>query len=172
MALIDGAPMIAWSAAALERGCAAIAINASPDAQAAAFAAARGLTLLPDPPGFPAGPLSGVAAGLRWARTRGAAAIVTAPCDTPHLPDDFVERLLSAPPVLVVVAATSDGPHPLCALWRVEVLPALEAQLATGRHGAVRAFAAAQAGLSVPFDDARAFANINSEAELPSRGRA
>ena len=52
-------------------------------------------TCLPDPPGSADGPLSGVLEGLRWAtRMKGGEALVTAPCDTPFLPADYVRRMM------------------------------------------------------------------------------
>ena len=50
------------------RSCAAVAVNTRPGTQAEALAQAAGLPVLHDAPGDAAGPLSGVKAGLVWAR--------------------------------------------------------------------------------------------------------
>src|SRR5262245_4773422 len=56
----------------------------------------RFVPALPDPAGTPAGAMSGVLAGLEWAEFIGARWLVTAPCDTPLLPEDFSVRLVEA----------------------------------------------------------------------------
>jgi molybdopterin-guanine dinucleotide biosynthesis protein A len=164
MAELDGRPMIAAVADRLMRGCAAVAVNAPPGSGAAAWAAAHGFALAPDREGDPDGPLSGVRAGLAWARGQGGQWLVTAPCDTPFLPQDYVARLASggAP----AVAETAEGGQWLCALWPVAALEPLERWLASG-HGKVEAFLDACGAARVRFDDASAFANVNRPEDLP-----
>jgi molybdopterin-guanine dinucleotide biosynthesis protein A len=171
VAPLGGEPMITGSIACLATACAEVAVNAPAGSGAAAFAASRGLTILPDAAGDPAGPLAGVAMGLRWAKAKSASRLVTVPCDTPRLPPDLVARLISAPQAPVVAAETADGPHPLCALWSVDLLVDLEALLAAGRHGRVQDFLADRAARYVRFDEAAAFANINTPAELAAEGQ-
>lgn len=160
---VGGRPMIAAVAQVLARGGAAVAVNAPDGSGAAAWARGEGLELVPDRPGDPDGPLSGVRAGLEWARARGAEWLVTAPCDTPRLPDDYVARL--AAPGLPAAAETVEGGHWLCAIWRVSDLEALERWLARG-HGKVEAFLEACAAARVRFDDPAAFANVNRPQDL------
>jgi molybdopterin-guanine dinucleotide biosynthesis protein A len=164
LAEVDGRPMIAAVAAVLARGCAAVAVNAPEGSGAAAFAQASGFELVSDLAGDPDGPLAGVRAGLLWARSRGARALVTAPCDLPFLPQDYVERLAQAGGT--AVAETPDGGHWLCALWSLELLEPLERRLAGGGHGPVRAFLAECGASRVAFDRPEAFANVNLPGDL------
>src|SRR5689334_23373453 len=83
LAVLDGETLAGRMARLLGAHCSHVALSAN--------APLPGIDLptLPDPPGAQAGPLSGVLAGLRWAKSLGAQWLVTAPCDTPLLPDVF-----------------------------------------------------------------------------------
>ena len=115
------------------------------------------------------GPLAGLMAGLQHCDTPW---LVTVPCDTPHFPEDLVVRLAAAAAeaaVPVALAATREGDElraqPVFALVRADLLDSLVAYMDRGgrkvlpwlqQHGAVE----------VPFDDAQAFFNANTAAEL------
>jgi molybdenum cofactor guanylyltransferase len=159
-----GRPLIAHVRDALAP-CAAVAVSARDDSGAAAWAAVRGLEVLPDPPGAPDGPLSGVREGLRWARRRGAVVLATAPCDTPRLPQDVVPRLAAAlhSGTGGAMAETADGLQPLVAVWQVgPALEALERLMRDGAHPPVRDLLAAVGGERVRFDPAWLFDNLNT----------
>ncbi len=167
MAVLEGRPLIAHVADALAAGCEALAVNAPLQRQAAAWARAAGRPLLPDPPGAPDGPLTGVLEGLRWAATRGCDALATAPCDTPRLPADLTARLAEAlGEVPAAVARTSEGVQPLCALWRVSLAGPMAQALAQG-HPSVRRWLSGIGAVEVAFPDAAAFANVNTPSDLP-----
>lgn len=161
VAVVEGAPMIARVAAVLRSEAAALAVNATERSGAAAWAREQGLSVLPDAPGAAYGPLSGVLAGLEWAQAQGADVLVTAPCDTPWLPQDMVDRLVAglgdAP---AAAATTADGSHPLCTAWRTSLLPRLRETLRSG-HPSVRDWLAEVGAAPVRFDDAPAFSNLN-----------
>src|SRR6478735_2599010 len=89
-----GRPLLLWAVERLGQVCSRVAVNARPGTEAAALTQSLRLQLLHDAPGDPDGPLSGVKAGLQWAREAGAAALAVCPCDVPLLPDDLHERLL------------------------------------------------------------------------------
>src|SRR5215475_10070255 len=95
VAMLGGEPLLMWAVKRLQRNCSAVAVNARPGTEAEALARAEGLIVLHDAPGDPAGPLSGVKAGLAWARELGATALAVSPCDVPLLPDDLFARLIS-----------------------------------------------------------------------------
>ncbi len=164
-----GRPLIAHGQRALAP-CAAMAVSAREDSGAAAWAAVRGLEVLPDPPGAPDGPLSGLREGLRWARRRGMPLLATVPCDMPRLPDDVVPRLeaaLLAQPGGGAAAETEGGLQPLVALWRVtSALAALERLMQDGAHPPVRDLLAAVEGTRVRFEPAFLFANVNAPEDL------
>lgn len=128
-----------------------------------------GVPVWPDPlPDYP-GPLGGLLAGLEHAATP---YLVSVPCDTPNFPADLVVRLaaaMSAADAEIAMAATlEDGEmrkQPVFSLLRIDLLESLVAFLNggerkidrwTGRHRCVE----------VPFEDAAAFHNANTRAEL------
>ncbi len=88
--------------------------------------------------------------------------LCTAPCDTPHLPADLVSRLAKHADSRGSVARTSDGLQPLCALWPVSVLDTKDRWAGLT---APRAALAAIGAVEVDFEDASAFANLNTPQE-------
>jgi molybdenum cofactor guanylyltransferase len=120
------------------------------------------------------GPLAGLETGMRRCAT---SLLVTAPCDSPFLPADLVDRLwhaLNAHGADLALAETEEAedggtprvqPQPVFALVKTAVLPQLSAYLAGGGrrmdgwYGAIKV-------VRVRFDDAGAFRNINTLHEL------
>jgi molybdopterin-guanine dinucleotide biosynthesis protein A len=169
LAELGGRSLLQASSAVLAAGCARVAVNAPEDGDIAEAARELGLEVLPDPPGAPDGPLAGVLAGLRWAKARGAGRLATAPCDTPFLPADLVARLAAALDAghAVAVAEAPDGQHPLCGIWRTDLIAPLADLLAAGAHPPVRGALDRLGGASIAtFPDAHAFFNINTRADL------
>lgn len=125
-------------------------------------------------PGFP-GPLAGLLAGLRHAST---AFVLSAPCDTPNLPEDLASRLaqtLEAHGADIATVSTKDAQgiasiHPVCALLRASLADDLAAFLEAGERK-VRAWYARHRTVEVAFPDERAFYNINSLQELAALER-
>jgi molybdopterin-guanine dinucleotide biosynthesis protein A len=119
-----------------------------------------------------AGPLAGLHAGLMHAEHP---LVATVPCDSPFLPFDLVSRLnqaLDAGRHDLAVARTDHQPHPVFALTRRSVLPHLARFLAAGGRK-IDAWYASLKTVEVPFDDeAEAFRNINTAAELAAAGGA
>jgi len=132
--------------------------------------AARGVRVVADPgQDFP-GPLAGMLAGLRAARTPWLAVV---PCDAPLLPSDLVERLaldLAGAPGAVVERDRGGGGRglePVFCLLSTRLADDLERCLAEGSRK-VEGWLMRHA-TPVPFnraDDAAAFANFNTLAEL------
>jgi molybdenum cofactor guanylyltransferase len=146
-----------------------ISANRHPDVYAA-LGAPFGATVVADTlPGFP-GPLAGLLAGLRAAST---AFVLSAPCDSPGLPDDLAARLAEAlaahdADIATVTTINSDGItsiHPVFALLRVSLADDLSAFLDAGERK-VRAWYARHKTVEVAFSNERAFYNINSLQEL------
>src|SRR5262249_38575950 len=133
----------------------------------ATLAQKLGFAVAPDASGDPAGPLSGIKAALRWAKSRSADLVFIAPCDTPLLPADIFWRLRAAmDDAPVAVAETMDGLHPLCGVWRTGALPSLEQALAAGKHPPVRNVLDGLGARRAYFNDPRPFANINTPDDL------
>jgi molybdopterin-guanine dinucleotide biosynthesis protein A len=125
--------------------------------------------LLPDPPGTPQGPLAGIAAGLAWAEAEAADWLVTTTCDVPLIPADMAIHLIEAAQATgarLAIVRTSEGSHPLCAVWRPQLRSVLTKALATGNHPAVRQFAADMDAVEVAFPQREHFFNINTVADL------
>jgi len=121
--------------------------------------------LVPDHPG----PLAGLLAGLKHCPTAWLQAV---PCDTPAFPADLVARLAtaaSAEGADVAMAATLEDdrvqPQPVFCLVRRTLETDLAAFIAEG-GASPRAWAARHRTALVPFDDAAAFANANTLADL------
>ncbi len=123
-----GKPLIAHAIDRLRPQVAQFAISVNGDA---ALFAPFGLTLLRDADERRPGPLAGVCAGLAWAQTAQADALVTSPCDTPFAPRDLVARLLGANGGEAAVAASAAGVEPLFALWPTHCFAAARAALAS-----------------------------------------
>ena len=99
---------------------------------------------------------------------------VTAPCDSPFLPADLVERLyrgLTQADAELAVARTFDQPHPVFCLCRRDVLAHLDEFLAGGGRKIDFWYATLKV-VEVQFDDEEdAFRNINTRDELDDVGR-
>jgi molybdopterin-guanine dinucleotide biosynthesis protein A len=130
-----------------------------------------GCSVVPDRVGGFAGPLAGLDAGLH---ATDAPLIVTVPCDSPFLPHDLVTRLATARSAIdadVAVARTGSQPHPVFALVCTRVRSHLADFLARGERK-IDLWYASLSVVEVAFDDeADAFANINTRAELAEHDR-
>ena len=160
---LAGKPMIAHVLARFAPQVDAVVINANQNLDRYA---AFGYPVLPDAVGGFAGPLAGLHAGMTQA-THGL--VATVPCDSPFLPEDLVARLadaLETRGAQLSVAKTFDQPHPVFCLVRRDVLPHLSSFLEGGGRK-IDAWYATLAVAEVSFDDeADAFRNINTAAEL------
>jgi len=126
------------------------------------------------------GPLAGLQIGLQYCPTE---LLLTAPCDSPFLPADLAERLHAAMQAqdadvaLAVTMESEDGGepqrqlHPVFALLKASLLPQLDAYLATGARRMESWYKSLRVA-EVMFDDADAFRNINTLAELQQHERA
>ena len=160
-----GRPMVAHVVERLAPQVGELLVNANRNLEA--YAALGHRVVSDEIEGF-AGPLAGFERGLAHART---ALVATAPCDSPFLPADLVERLhaaLEERGAQLAVAKTGDQAHPVFCLMRRDVHASLAAFLATGQRK-IDKWYAQLAMVEVPFDDdADAFLNINTRAELAS----
>ncbi len=168
LVVLDGKPMVEHVLARLAPQVDAILINANQNLDRYG---GLGVPVVPDAiPGF-AGPLAGLDAALAAATTE---FVVTVPCDSPFLPDDLVARLMAdlvGRQAELAVARTFDQPHPVFALVRRRVHAHLASFLAGGGRK-IDAWYATLATVETAFDDeAEAFRNINTDAELAAAGR-
>jgi molybdenum cofactor guanylyltransferase len=172
-ALLQGKPLLLWAVDRLHAICADVAVSARPGSESEVLAGT--LPVLHDRLSDPDGPLAGIRAGLQWARDIGAELLAVSPCDAPLLPADLYPRLIAAANGGAAVAEAGGRPQSLCALWPVSALRAVEAAIADGQHPAVWRLLDEIGAVRVPFDDAEAFANLNTREDLEriaaSRGR-
>lgn len=125
--------------------------------------------IIDETPDF-SGPLAGFSAGLKACKTP---YLLTAPCDSPLLPHDLALRLmaeLEQGDFQLVFASSkeADGKlwaQPVFCLMRSNLQDSLNAFLARGDLKIDRWFKELKAS-TVVFDDARAFANVNTPEEL------
>lgn len=128
-----------------------------------------GVPVWPDAlPDYP-GPLAGFLAGLEHC---GTPYIVTVPCDTPGFPLDLVERLaaaLDAEEADIAMAATIENGErqvqPVFCLMKASLRESLEQFIQSGQRKIDR-WTAQHRCVEVLFDDANAFFNANTLAEL------
>lgn len=138
-----------------------VAISANGDP---ARFSAYGLPVLDDGPFLDQGPLAGVLAGLDWAASLNADALLTVPGDTPLIPSGLAGTL-SPPPAC---AASNGRPHHLIALWPISARHALRTWLSTPGPRDVGRFAASLGMRMVDFP-AEAwdpFTNVNTPTDL------
>lgn len=130
---------------------------------------AFGVPVWPDASADFPGPLAGLLAGLERCETP---YLVSVPCDTPHFPDDLVARLaagLVAQDAEIAMAATREEGQqrlqPVFCLLRTELMESLVAFMQAGERKIDRWTAKHRMAI-VEFDDAAAFFNANTLAEL------
>ena len=131
---------------------------------------AMGVPVWPDTtPDYP-GPLGGFLTGLERCATPW---LATVPCDSPAFPGDLVARLAAAVEAeggdLAIAATpqTGDGPrlHPVFCLMRNTLADDLRGYLERGQRKVAK-WTAMHGGSVVVFDDAGAFVNANTIADL------
>lgn len=125
-----------------------------------------GVPVLPDQDDTRPGPLAGVQAGLIWAKTLGARALITAPVDCPLLPDDLAARLIAASGFERLAHARAGGrDHPTVALWPVGLLDTLSLYLESGERR-MMGFLALNNAVAVEWTAPDLFANLNTPEDL------
>lgn len=159
-----GAPMVLHVIMRLSQQTSALMINAN---QNLGPYEGFGLPVWPDQlTGFE-GPLAGLQTGLAQCDTE---YLVTAPCDSPFLPEDLVERLADAigEGDLAVAVTEEDGrrqPHPVFCLMKSSLLSNLTEYLQGGGRK-IDTWYRSLDFVEVLFEDESAFRNINTLEEL------
>jgi molybdopterin-guanine dinucleotide biosynthesis protein A len=131
--------------------------------------AALGVQVWPDELADYPGPLAGLAAGMAHCPTPYLASV---PCDTPHFPIDLVARLaqaLTQQQAEIAIAATVERGEvrlqPVFCLLPASLLPGL-LRFVRGGQRKVEHWTAMHRCANVTFDDAAAFFNANTLADL------
>lgn len=165
--LHHGVPLALHALQRLAPQVGAAMVNANRNTEAYA---AFGVPVWPDAVTDYPGPLAGMLAGLEHGATP---YLVTVPCDTPNFPTDFVAKLasaLQAEQADIAMAATrnDDGslqPEPVFCMLKTTLRDSLAAFLRSGQRKVDR-WTAQHRCATVLFDDAAAFFNANTAAEL------
>lgn len=159
---LAGRPMAAHVLARLGPQVAAVVVNANRNRERYA---GLGVAVVADTLEGYLGPLAGLLAGMEAAATE---LVVTAPCDSPFVPPDLVERLLAGLDVAgaeVAVAHDGERQQTVFLLARTALAGDLRAWLAGGGRK-IDAWFARRAVADVDFRDRpEAFLNINTPEE-------
>ena len=166
----QGMPMAMHALLRLQSQVGSVLINANRNL--AAYES-MGVPVWPDAlPDYP-GPLAGWLAGLEHCETP---YLATVPCDTPGFPTDLVPRLaqalFDADAEMAIAATHEDGQaqaQPVFCLMRTSLLESLVAFLHSGERKIMR-WTAQHRSVQVVFDDASAFFNANTLADLQRLG--
>ena len=131
---LAGQPMIAHVIERIRTSVDACILNVNGDNSAYAQ---FGLPIVADAFGDYAGPLAGLLSGMIWAAEHSPEArhVVTAPCDTPFLPENYVGALVEATAGdsgTIVIAASAGRSHFASGLWPVALADRLAAYLTAG----------------------------------------
>ena len=164
---LHGRALIDWVLGAVSSQSEEILINVN--GEHGAYARFGRRIIADETPGW-AGPLAGLQSALRHARHDWVACV---PCDTPFLPDDLIARLFSAASTDAadaVVAVAEGKRQPTIALYHKNVLPKLDAYLASGGRK-IKDWQDTLRLSEVVFDNADAFTNINSLDDLSQVSR-
>ena len=161
---VGGRPMIAAVIQAVDLPDIAISANGDPARFAAFNLPVLPDSVLPDSAFAGQGPLAGLLAGLRWAATLGAGAVLTVPGDMPFLPPGIAQALLPAPRAVKV----KDRLHHLVASWPVSCFETLQSFLGSSQSRRVADFAhlIGMHYVEFPVSAAHSFANINTVQQL------
>jgi molybdopterin-guanine dinucleotide biosynthesis protein A len=133
---LAGRPILSHVIDRLRPQLAAMVISANGDlARFAGF----GLPVVADSLGDHAGPLSGIHAGMAWARANlpDARCVISVACDTPFFPADLVTRFRSAiagTEPRLLVARSAEGVQPVFGLWPIALAPDIERALQGSRR--------------------------------------
>jgi molybdenum cofactor guanylyltransferase len=160
--LLNGRPMVEYVIAAMRTEVNKLVINANRHLdQYAAF----GCPVIPDIMNGYLGPLAGIASGMRAASTP---YIVTAPCDSPLIAGNLIQRLyetLVREGADISVAHDGERMHPVFALIRRDLLPNLLDFLNAGHRKIDLWYAQHRLAVAYFRDQPEAFRNVNSPEE-------
>lgn len=139
----------------------------------AAFRDADGMVAVPDLHTGYGGPLAGIVAAAEWLSRapRRPELLLTAACDSPLLPDDYLDRLMSelgsAPGIL---ASAGGALYPTNGLWRLDALrPLVEAVRDGSAPRSMKRFASDIGAATCAWEDVPSgdpFANVNTPDDL------
>jgi molybdopterin-guanine dinucleotide biosynthesis protein A len=159
MEILAGRPMIKWVIEAFDMPDVAISANGD-------LLRFKSMcdTVLTDGIHNGEGPLAGLLAGLDWAASLGACVLLTAPADTPFLPEGLVDFLGPGPSTVM----SNGRVHNLVATWPVYIADQLRYMMKFDHRRPVNVFAdligMRRKDVGNPFPDP--FLNVNTMVDL------
>ncbi|HEU0196020.1 MAG TPA: molybdenum cofactor guanylyltransferase MobA [Nevskiaceae bacterium] len=159
---LNGRPMVEYVLDALRGQTHALLINAN---RSGGRYGAYGLPVVADLEGGFLGPLSGIGSLMATAQTEW---LLTAPCDSPQVPDDLGLRLwqaVAAAGADIGVAHSGERLQPVFALLRCSLRPSLEAYLAAGERKIDRWYRSQRMATADFSDCPQMFVNVNTLSE-------
>ena len=161
---LTGKPLVEHALKRLRPQVGALAVNANRHLE---IYAGLGLPVWPDAlAGYP-GPLAGILAGLEACTTPW---LMTVPCDAPRFPLDLVARLADAAAKAdadIAVPFADGRTQPVFCLAKASLAGGLR-EFMQGEERRVEAWLDRHHLVRLPFDDAAAFANVNTHQDLMS----
>ncbi len=165
---VDGVPLGLWSVRALEGAGLSAGIVSADEAIGKVLGVPSRADLRPG-----LGPLGGLWTALEWARERGDDGVFLLACDMPFITKEVVRLVLDQPGVAsAVVPFGPDGMEPLCALYRLPCVEAVEKRVSSGDlslHGVLGVLDASLVDrilLSGVVDPKICFSNVNTVADV------
>jgi molybdenum cofactor guanylyltransferase len=162
----QGVPLAMFTLLRLQPQVGSVMINANRNLGAYE---AMGVPVWPDAQADYPGPLAGMLAGFEHCETGW---LLTVPCDTPNFPDDLAARLARAASEadadIAMAATREDGVvqvQPVFCLLKAGLMESLVAFMHGGQRK-IDKWTALHRCVEVVFDDAQAFFNANTVAEL------
>jgi molybdenum cofactor guanylyltransferase len=162
----QGVPLAMFTLLRLQPQVGTVMINANRNLGAYE---AMGVPVWPDAQADYPGPLAGMLAGLEHCETGW---LLTVPCDTPNFPDDLAARLARAAAEadadIAMAATREDGVlqvQPVFCLLKAGLMESLVSFMHGGQRK-IDKWTAMHRCVEVVFDDAQAFFNANTAAEL------
>jgi molybdopterin-guanine dinucleotide biosynthesis protein A len=159
---LEGRPMVAHVITALQPQVGELMVNANRNLDRYAEFGYRVIT---DAVGDFSGPLAGMASAMQSSRTR---YVLTAPCDSPLVPDDLAGRLystLTSQHAEIAVAHDGERVQPVFSLLRRDLVDSVLAFLAEGERKIDRWFADHKTVTADFSDKPDAFMNVNTDQE-------
>ncbi len=164
---LAGAPMASWSIRTLQAADLPVGVVSDEEGVEVVL----GVPVRPDlEAGL--GPLGGLWTALQWALERGDQGVLLIGCDMPLVSDRLVRTVLNwSDTAAAVVPMGSDGPEPLCALYRLSCAPEVERRLRSeelslrGLAEAVGAASISHEKVAEVADPLNAFLNVNTTGE-------
>lgn len=127
------------------------------------------------------GPLGGLIAALEWGEHSHAERLITIPCDMPHLPADLKTRLdfAAAQFARPAVARSRQRRHPVCSVWPISSLKALQFYARRGArslNGALELCLATEVDWPIctidPFCNINTLGDLDCAREVSAKGEA